>query len=276
MSAQTHRPAPPSATASPPPGGVRRLRTHHRRPAEMEAIGAMVCRPTALALAPILIWQGKRVRRQTPILPEASGERSGLESVGEHAEPTRLLVIGESTAAGVGVADQRDGLPRRLAAELAHRRGRPVAWHLCARTGATASDAARELVPHAPAGQDLALVVLGVNDTLRLRSRRAWRTRLDRVLDSLAPHLAPGGRVILAGVPDLGSFPALPQPLRTVLGWHARGLDRELRRLAAQRPGVLHVPVPPLTAPDLFATDAFHPNADAYAQWAQHLAETVN
>ena len=126
-----------------------------------------------------------------------------------------------------------------------------------------------------PVGQDLAVVVLGVNDTMRFRSRRAWRERVGGVIDALGPHLAPGGRIVLAGVPDVGSFPVLPQPLRAVMGWHARALDRQLRRLAAQRPGVLHVPVPQLSGESLFAADAFHPNARSYARWAAHLADAI-
>lgn len=129
--------------------------------------------------------------------------------------------------------DQRQGLARQLAIELARLRGLPVAWQVCARTGATAGYTARELVPSAPVSQVVAVVVLGVNDTMRFRSRRAWRERVVRVLDALGPHLAPGGRIVLAGVPDVGSFPVLPQPLRAVLGWHARALDRQLQRMAA-------------------------------------------
>ncbi|SDO07249.1 SGNH/GDSL hydrolase family protein [Geodermatophilus sp. DSM 45219] len=244
----------------------------------MGAVGVQVSRPLALALAPVLVRQGRQVRERTPVLPEAAGDRSGVEPAGpagRDVPPLGLVVVGESTAAGVGVSDQRQGVARQLAAEVARRRGLPVAWTVCARTGATAGHTARELVPSAPVGQDLAVVVLGVNDALRFRSRRAWRGRVVRVLDALGPHLAPGGRVVLAGVPDLGSFPALPQPLRAVLGWHARSLDRQLRRLAAQRPGVLHVPGPPLTGEGLFAADGFHPSAYTYARWAAHLADAV-
>lgn len=96
-----------------------------------------------------------------------------------------------------------------------------------------------------------------------------------RVLDGLAPHLAPGGCIVLTGVPPLGSFPVLPQPLRAVLGWHARGLDQRLRLLAMRRSNVLHVPVPLLMSSNLFAADVFHPNADAYAQWAEQLADAL-
>lgn len=239
----------------------------------MGEVGVAVSRPLAVVLAPVLVPQGRLVRRRTPVLPEAAGPRTGLEGTG--AEPLRLVVLGESPAAGVGVAEQRDGLACRLAAEVAGRRGVSVAWTVCARTGATAGYVGRELVPAAPTGQDLAVVVLGVNDSLRLRSRRAWRSDVGRLLDDLASHLAPGGRVVLTGVPDLGAFPSLPQPLRAVLGWHARALDRQLSLLADRRPGVQHVPGPPLTGREMFAVDAFHPNADSYARWAAHLAGVI-
>ena len=236
----------------------------------MGDVGVLVSRPLAVLLAPVLVLQGRRVRRRTPVLPEAAGERTGIE--GEGGDRLRLVVLGESPAAGVGVPDQRDGLARRLAAEITRRRGGAVAWTVCARTGATAARVTRDLVPIAPTGQDVAVVVLGVNDSLRLRSRRAWRAEVGRLLDDLAPHLAPGGQVVLTGVPDLGAFPSLPQPLRAVLGWHARALDRQLAGLAGRRPGVQHVPGPPLTGPEMFSVDAFHPNADSYARWAAHLA----
>ncbi|HLM69468.1 MAG TPA: hypothetical protein VK358_18145, partial [Longimicrobium sp.] len=50
---------------------------------------------TAL-LAPVLVLQGKRVRRTTPRLPEAAGPRTG--AVAGRGAPVRLLVLGESTA----------------------------------------------------------------------------------------------------------------------------------------------------------------------------------
>ncbi len=53
------------------------------------------------ALAPLLLWQGRHVRRVTPRLPEAAGPRAGTTG---HGPPLRLLVLGDSAAAGVGVA----------------------------------------------------------------------------------------------------------------------------------------------------------------------------
>jgi len=79
-------------------------------------------------LAPLLVWQGKQTRRTTPRLPEAGGEPHGQYGDGEPA--LRLLVIGESTAAGVGVAHHQDGLASQLArGGGAHIGNRPSADH---------------------------------------------------------------------------------------------------------------------------------------------------
>ena len=129
-------------------------------------------RPLALVAAPVLVHQGRRVRRDTPVLPEADGPRRGVEG---HREQLALLVLGESTTAGVGVVTQADGLARALAVELAARLARGVAWQVVAGTGTTARSALGRLVPRLGTDRyDMILVALGMNDVLRLRSRRAW------------------------------------------------------------------------------------------------------
>src|SRR5829696_3438739 len=105
----------------------------------MGTVGVTASRPTAMALSPLLVRQARRVRQQTPRLPEASGDRTGIELTADATDLLRLLVVGESTAAGVGVTDLRDALPRQLAVALAARRHCNVAWSMSARTGATAS-----------------------------------------------------------------------------------------------------------------------------------------
>jgi hypothetical protein len=75
-----------------------------------------------LTVAPILLWQGKRTRAQTLRLPEAAGDRSGmvgLEFATNISTPFRLLVIGDSSAAGVGAATQIEALAHQTALALA-------------------------------------------------------------------------------------------------------------------------------------------------------------
>jgi lysophospholipase L1-like esterase len=228
-----------------------------------------------MALSPLLVRQARRVRQRTPRLPEASGDRTGTELTADATDLLRLLVVGESTAAGVGVTDLRDALACQLAVALAARRQCNVAWSMSARTGATASFAARELAPVAPIGQDLAVLMVGVNDALKFTSRRTWRARIDQLIDELAKHMRPGGQVVLAGLPDLGRFGTFPQPLRTVLGWHARALNRDLKTIAERSAGVIYLAMPPVSWPELFAEDRFHPNAAAYRVLAAYFADAL-
>jgi hypothetical protein len=64
-----------------------------------------------LLLAPLLIWQGLHVRKHALVLPEPAGPRSGTLGSGA---PLRLLILGDSSAAGVGVAHQSEALSGQL------------------------------------------------------------------------------------------------------------------------------------------------------------------
>ncbi|MEM8598518.1 MAG: SGNH/GDSL hydrolase family protein, partial [Bacteroidota bacterium] len=60
-----------------------------------------------ILLGPVLLAQGKRVRRVALKLPEPPGDR---ESTVGNGPPLRLLVVGDSSAAGVGAETQDDAL----------------------------------------------------------------------------------------------------------------------------------------------------------------------
>ena len=102
-----------------------------------------------LVLFPALIVKGVRLRRRIPKIPEAAGPTQGAVAGREPA--LRLLVLGESTAAGVGAAviggAARDALSTRTAARAAARRLRPIGqiWRDFAGLGAaTSPDRRRE------------------------------------------------------------------------------------------------------------------------------------
>ena len=233
----------------------------------------------ALPLAPELLWQGRRVRRDTPKLPEAAGPREGLAGADRIGRPLRLLIVGDSSAAGVGAAVQDEALSGRLVGRLDEALRRPLAWRLVARTGATTRDALA-LLEAAPEGVfDVAVVALGVNDVTALRPASRWLGDVERLHRRLhARHRV--RRVLWSGLPPMHRFPALPQPLRGVMGLHARGLDAALARWCAVRPAgapprATHVPLPPMTDASLVASDGFHPGPGAYAVWADALAPHV-
>ncbi|MFF1610877.1 SGNH/GDSL hydrolase family protein [Amycolatopsis sp. NPDC058278] len=218
----------------------------------------------------VLLAQAVYVKRKTPRLPGAAGPTEGL--VPGNGEPFRLAVLGESTVDGVGAADHEEALTGCLARELA-RDGRAVRWQAVGRTGANARVVRAELVPVVrPA--DLVVIALGVNDTIELRTAAGYRRDLLRLVLDLRRRLGPVD-VLLAGVPPMARFPALPRPLRDVLSARSAALDRAAATLG-RLPGVRHLPMDPaLLDPAAFASDRFHPGPAGYARWAGTLARAV-
>lgn len=228
----------------------------------------------ALPLLPLLIAQGRRTRSITPRLPDAAGARSGLAAGAGTAKPFSLLTLGESPVAGVGVETHEQAITGCLARALAKRLGCPVGWQAYGRNGATVREAREELLPAIP-GQpvDLALVAFGVNDTTAFRPVGAWRSDMAALLDALEVRCRPR-LIVLSGVPPVGRFPALPQPLRAVLGLKAAVLDRALMMLAETRRDTLYVPLTLDTgSPGLMASDGYHPSAAGCAAWAEILTQ---
>ena len=70
---------------------------------------------STLLLLPVLFVQGSKVRKNTPRLAEAKGEREGCIGQGK---PLSMLILGDSAAAGVGVENQKDALSGAIIQEL--------------------------------------------------------------------------------------------------------------------------------------------------------------
>lgn len=228
----------------------------------------MIKRPLFWLSLPLLLPQGLWLKRTARRLPPAAGPTSGVVGSG----PTRrLLLVGDSIIAGVGVEQLIDALPGQLARALAERHRCRVEWHAHGDNGASCSDLLRQL-PAIPAVKaDWILVSVGVNDVTRLTTARAWRQQLTALLTALTIH-SPQAQVLLAGVPPMQRFPALPMPLRQAFGWRAGRLDRVGQQVAADIESVRHLPTPVPDDPAAFASDGYHPNALACGEWARVIA----
>ncbi|MFQ5622062.1 MAG: SGNH/GDSL hydrolase family protein [Paracoccaceae bacterium] len=218
-------------------------------------------------LAPALMAQGFWVRRRTPRLPEPAGYRSGRWGSGPDM---RLLIAGDSSAAGVGVARQEKALSGRLVSQLGeHRR---VSWTLVARTGALTADVV-EMLGRVPSGDyDIAVTALGVNDITERVPLDTWLDQTEELHDVLTARFKVR-RIIASGLPPLESFPLLPQPLRWYLGREARNFDEALRKRLAGKPNVEHLPMVDFPRDgNLLASDGYHPGEEIYETWAKWVA----
>ena len=224
-----------------------------------------------ILLGPLLLWQGSRVRATALRLPEAAGERS------RDGGALRLLIVGDSSAAGVGASQQGEALAGRLAQTLATRLGQPVGWQLVATSGHRSAQALAHLRVTELAPADVLITALGVNDVIDQVAPDEALAALDAI-DALARDLA-GVRLSLhCAAPPMQAFPLLPQPLRWFFGRQAARFNAALvNRVSNQRSRrVVHLPEPmQRNAAALMAEDGFHPGPRGYALWAEALADHI-
>jgi lysophospholipase L1-like esterase len=224
-------------------------------------------------LLPVLLPLALYTRKRALRLPEALGPHAGLAGARQPGTPLRLLLLGESPVAGVGVEFQQQALAGQLAEALAADLGRPVAWRALGENGITAPAACTRLLPELDAGaHDLVLLVFGVNDSTRLSALSSWDAALQRLCHTLA---AGGCRVAFSAPPPIERFTALPWLLRQLLGWRARLLDARLRRFCAGNDAEYLQPELAFSA-DYLAADGYHPSALGYRVWAQALARQLS
>ena len=216
-----------------------------------------------LALGPLLYVQGKSVRRRVPRLPEPLGSREGTTGFGPDL---RLLIVGDSSAAGVGAKHQDEALLGQLVEHLST--SFTVHWALVARTGATTSSTFRHLRELDARRFDIAITSLGVNDVTSGVTRKAWQSQ-QIALRKLLRERFGVTEIIVSGLPPVHGFPALPQPLRWWLGARARSFDDDLKRDIKIEGGASFLSLRFTDDVSLMASDGFHPGPGAYREWAR-------
>ncbi len=223
-------------------------------------------------LAPLIYAQARRVRASALELSEPPGPRAGVAGAGDVV--LRLLVAGDSSAAGVGARTQDDALALPLARELAQRLSGAVRWQLIAQSGLTSEGVLHKLMHGHVDRADVAVIVVGVNDiTKEVPLQQALRRR-GEIAAWLRTH-AGVNHVVFPAAPDLDLFPALPQPLAWLGGKLSRRNNDAQARWARTQPGVSHVAMDGVTHGSLFAEDGFHPAPALYARVRERLVPHI-
>jgi lysophospholipase L1-like esterase len=222
-----------------------------------------------LLLAPVLLAQGRSVRQVALALPEAVGPRAGLSGEGA---PLRLVVLGDSAAAGVGAATQEEALLGQIVAPLAQRYR--VQWQLIARTGATTAGTLKHLQKSMTDRFDVAVISLGVNDVMAGQTLPAWQAQQQTLVEILRTALGVR-QMIFSGLPPVHHFPALPQPLRWYLGGQVRYFDQALAAWVQTQPDCTYINLNRTFDPTWLASDKFHPGPRLYQQWGAAVAQQI-
>jgi lysophospholipase L1-like esterase len=230
-----------------------------------------------LALSPVLVLQGIYTRKVTPKLPEPVGRRDGVEDdagwsdVGVcDSDSLKVLILGDSAAAGVGVDEQRYALSGQLMSKLA--KHRKVEWRLEAETGLNTQEVLDRLYALDAFETDVVVVSLGVNDVTGGTRLKHW-LRQQQELKQVLQNKFQASHIFLSSVPPMHEFPALPQPLRWFLGRRSTAMNVALNDYASQDDVLAFVTVAFPMDKDYFASDGFHPSAKAYKLWSNILLE---
>jgi lysophospholipase L1-like esterase len=220
-------------------------------------------------LSPVLAIQGANARRSALRLPDPAGRRNGISGQGPGL---RLLIVGDSSAVGVGTSHQEEALLGQMRKRLSQTN--TVHWSVEAQTGATTSDAIARLKARPKEKFDLVTVSLGVNDITSRVPLSEWLQSISTLLN-LVEHKFQADVICVSGIPPMQHFPLLPQPLRWIVGEQAKRFDRALRKLVTNRNGYSFVEMD--FEPDIskMSPDGFHPGPKIYAEWGGKVYRAV-
>ena len=227
------------------------------------------CLLTLWLLGPLLWLQARHVRRITPRMPEPPGCRVGTAGSGSLV---RLLVAGDSGAAGVGAATQAQALCGQLVQRLSLHH--TVQWRVLAVNGLD-SPGLLKLLQDAPCARfDVVVLSMGANDATGLCAPlqwARWQIRLGEIIDlRFAPAL-----LVHSAVPPMHACLALPQPLRWFMGHWARQMNRSLAQVLDEQVGRTMHWHPQTTTTTGMAADGIHPSSAGYAVWADSLSRCI-
>jgi lysophospholipase L1-like esterase len=226
-------------------------------------IGGLIILP----VAPLLYLQGQFIRWRIGVLPSAAGDTTGAAGEGPTVE---LLVIGESTVAGLGARNHELGLAGQFAGRLSERIGKRVNWTVVGKSGVTAMQTISELIPTVPEKEfDYILIGLGGNDVMKLSSPRKWRRDMTRLIEILRKQ-SPRSVIFVTNCPVIRLSPALPHPIRAILWELSKLHDANTKDFSQTMENVFYYHQPQ-TVPEGFFADGIHPSEIGYAAWSESM-----
>lgn len=241
------------------------------------ALGSTGVALTGGALVGVLMTEAKLARHWVGKPKGEPPAADGLYGTGPGRQIS-MAMLGDSMAAGLGVATPEETPAALIAAGLSERVNAPVRLTNVALVGAQSTDLDRQVSLALAARADVAMIMIGANDV----THRIQPSLSCAMLQAAVRRLREGGCEVVVGTcPDLGTIEPIAQPLRYL----ARRWSRQLaaaQTIVVVENGGRTVSLGDLCATafvsnprEMFSDDRFHPSATGYAAAAMAVLPSV-
>ncbi len=241
------------------------------------ALGTTGVALTGGALAGVLMTEAKLARHWVGKPKGEPPMADGLYGCGPGRQIS-MAMLGDSMAAGLGVATPEETPAALIAQGLSERANAPVRLINVALVGAQSTDLDRQVTLALAARADVAMIMIGANDV----THRIQPSLSCAMLQAAVRRLREGGCEVVVGTcPDLGTIEPIAQPLRYL----ARRWSRQLaasQTIVVVENGGRTVSLGDLCATafvsnprEMFSADRFHPSAAGYAAAAMAVVPSV-
>jgi len=217
----------------------------------------------------IALPQGLWLKKYSLRLPEAKGPRK-MSFGGEKKSKMKLLYLGESPAAGVGIEEIKHAVSAQVADKLAI--SQKVEWQLLAENGIKIKELLLKLQQTETHQPDISIITLGVNDCTGLTPSKEWQKQVSDLITELRKR---GSKhIFFTAVPPLHRFPLLPAPLSWIMGHRANILNDGLQKVCNQNEAKFIAFSITLEA-KYMSLDGYHPNEEGAELWANSISQQV-
>lgn len=224
-------------------------------------------------LVPVALFQGLRMRARTPRLLPPDGRPFG--QFGSALEPAySILVVGDSSATGVGADHVEETVGAQLAHLLYEQTGAPVSWRIAGANSAISEEVRDHVVPNLQRLPYTHIVLtVGTNDMKNFLTARRFKKGFGGLLYALKAKW-PEAMIIWSPMIDMRMVPGLPAALAQILQMRAEIINRVGYRLCRERYAIAAPQLVP-TDKSGFSIDGFHACGIGYRYWAELLARTI-
>lgn len=195
---------------------------------------------------------------------------------GPRPEVDRVWFVGERGELSLGVRTHELSIPAFFARHRAARHGRGTAWSIASCPSSSVRQLpaiVREHDEHLR-GCQLAVVMVGITDSLRVMPPAVWERHLRDTVEALHEALPRDARVLVGEIPPLDNAGSLSRAARLAAGTHGRALNARTRAVAADTDRTSVVGFPEELTRSVWRPEAEeHRYRDTYAVWGAHLAD---